>query len=167
MIKCCIICGKGFAPDARTRRFQQACSKPSCRRARKRQADQRWCANNPGYASSRALKIKKWSQQYPCYWKHYRAAHPDYARRNRAQTRDRMRQSRLLFAKQDAIRQDPVGYLEDLRVMPLFAKQDAITLSIDGILTYLATRDLFAKPNAIAPVGATVASSTHERRTLG
>lgn len=156
--KCCAICGKPFTPDARTRQFQKVCAKASCRRARKRLADQAWRAKNPGYGAGRVVKTRAWAEQYPDYWKRYRQDHPDYARRNRDQTRARIRASRLVFAKQVAIRKNPVGYLAGLRTRPLFAKQDAITAPIDGILTFLTTRELFAKPNPMAPAGAVVAS---------
>jgi len=55
-----------------------------------------------------------------------------------------------VFAKQDAIRQNPVGYLEGLRAGPLFAKQDAMGRPIDGILTYLVAQRVFAKQDGIA-----------------
>ena len=66
---------------------------------------------------------------------------------------------RLVFAKQDAIRRDPVGYLEGLRGPGMFAKQDAIAKPVDGILTFLAAREVFAKPKDIAPAGPALGSS--------
>ena len=155
----CMICGELFSPDPRVRLTQKTCDKPSCRRERKRRADQAWRAKNPGYSSGRAGKARSWARDYPDYCRQYRANHPDYAQKNRDQTRERMRASRLVFAKQDAIRRDPVGYLEALRPLPLFAKQDAMAGSIDGIVTFLAVRDMFAKPNDMAPAPASVASS--------
>lgn len=154
----CMICGEAFVPDARTRRFQKVCGKESCGRARKKLADQKWRAKNPGYSSGRAGKTRAWARGYPAYWREYRAAHPTYAERNRSQTRERMRASRRVFAKQDAIRRDPVGYLGTLRPPPVFAKQDAMAGSIDGIVTFLVDREMFAKPNDMAPAGVAVAS---------
>jgi hypothetical protein len=154
----CMICAESFVPDARTRGFQKVCAKPSCRRERKRRADRQWRANNPGYSSGRAGKARAWAQAFPDYWRRYRANHPDYVQRNRGQTRARLAASRLVFAKQDAIRRDPVGYLETLRPLPLFAKQDAMAGSIDGIVTFLAVREVFAKPNDMAPAAVPVAS---------
>lgn len=157
-MKHCEICGAPFTPDPRTRRFQKVCDQVSCRRARKRRADQAWRVKNPGYSVGRAGKTRAWAKAYPDYWRQYRAAHPDYVQKNRERSRDRMRRSRLLFAKQDAIRRDPVGYLEGLRPRPLFAKQDAMAASLDGILVYLAAREAFAKPNDMASAPSVVAS---------
>ena len=43
-----------------------------------------------------------------------------------------------MFATQDAIRRDPVGYLQGLRAGAMFATQDSITRCINGIILYLA-----------------------------
>ena len=149
--KRCRVCRDWYRPDPRNRGFQKVCGKPDCRRERKRQADRQWRATDPGYAASRKSKIRDWAKGYPGYWQHYRAAHPDYVQRNRDQTRERLKASRLMFAKQDAIKRDPVGYLEDLRGPGMFAKQDAMARPVDGILTFLVERALFAKPTPIAP----------------
>lgn len=156
--KTCEVCGDTFTPDARAREFQKVCGKPACRRERKRLADARWRAANPGYRDQ--AKIRQWAAAYPDYWQKWRSAHPAYVERNRQQTRERIRASRLLFAKQDAIRDDPVGYLEGLRSEATFAKQDAIIPHVlEGILTFLTLREGFAKPKTIDPAGAAVASS--------
>ena len=136
----CLICGATFVPDARTRRIQKVCGKDFCHRARKRLADQKWRAKNPKYSSGRAGKTRIWARDYPGYWRNYRATHPDYAERNREQTRERMRASRGVFAK-----------------------QDAMAGSIDGIVTFLIGREVFAKPNDMALAGDAVASYVHER----
>ena len=47
-----------------------------------------------------------------------------------------MRLRRARVAKQDAIRRDPVGYLQGLRGVGFVAKQDAIA-RLDGIVDYL------------------------------
>ena len=151
--KRCGVCGDGFVADARTRRFQKVCPKPDCRRVRKQQADARWRSKNEGYDASRAAKKRVWAKTYPHYWQTYRTADPDYAQRNREQTRERVKRSRLLFANQDAIRMDPVGYLAGLQGEGLFANQDAMAHSIEGILTFLRVREGFANPNAMVPAG--------------
>jgi len=146
--KRCLYCGDGYAPDPRTARFQQACSKKTCRRQRKRAADQRWRQRNPDCLAARQPKVRQWARDFPQYWRRYRAAHPAY----RLRERERMRRHRVLrVAKQDAIRQNPVGYLSDIRSLPLktVAKQDAIGSQIDGILDYLVAGARVAKPNAI------------------
>lgn len=147
--KRCRVCRDWYWPDPRTRGLQKVCAKPDCHRERKRQADTQWRANNPGYRDQD--KVRKWAAAYPNYWQRWRAAHPDYVERNRDQTRERLKASRLMFAKQDAIRRDPVGYLEDLKRPGMFAKQDAMARPVDGILTFLATREVFAKPTPMVP----------------
>src|SRR5687767_15163635 len=149
-MKRCMVCGEPFQPHPRTRRFQKACGKPACRKRRKHEADRRWRSKNSDYGASRRGKLRQWAAAYPDYWRHWRATHPGYTKRNREQSLERMRRSRLMFAKQDAIRCDPIGYLEGLRVGLLFAKQDAIARPIEGILSYLVAREVFAKPNGIA-----------------
>lgn len=103
--------------------------------------------------------MRQWAAGYPTYWRSWRAAHPDYVERNRVQTRERQKASRLVFAKQDAIRRDPVGYLEGLRGPGMFAKQDAMSRPVDGILTFLVDQALFAKQSGIDSTPGPVASS--------
>lgn len=157
-MKRCLICGDAFEPDPRTRGIQKVCPKTACGRERKRSADARWRAANPGYRD--AAKMRRWAEDYPDYWRRWRAAHPAYVERNRKQTRERVRASRLLFAKQDAIQRDPVGYLEGLRSEAMFAKQDAmIPRLMEGILTFLTLREVFAKQKTIDSACAAVTSS--------
>lgn len=154
----CLICEEIFVADPRTRRLQKVCGKDLCRRERKRLANRAWRSKNPGYGAGRGRKMRAWAKAYPGYWRGYRAEHPAYAGRNRDQTRERMRASRLVFAKQDAMRRDPVGYLGRLRPEALFAKQDAMAGFVDGIVSFLMDREVFAKPNDMASVGVGVAS---------
>ena len=158
-LKRCEVCGDLFLPDVRTRRFQKVCGKPACRQERQRRAYGAWAARNRDYDGVRRDKIRRWAKGSPDYWKHYRQTHPAYAERNRRQTRVRLRGRRAMFAKQNAIRNDPVGYLEGLRAGALFAKQNAMSRPVDGILTFLATREVFAKQNTIAQAPAVVRSS--------
>lgn len=148
--KRCLYCGDWYAPDPRTAALQMACPKKACRRQRKRMADRQWRQRNPDWFAARQAKVRLWARNYPHYWKCYRASHPAY----RLKERRRMGRQRVLrVAKQDAIRQNPVGYLDDIRSLPIktVAKQDAIGSQIDGILDYLIAGAHVAKPNAIAP----------------
>jgi hypothetical protein len=151
--KRCLYCGKTYVPDPRTVGDQKACTRSPCRRERQRRAYQAWAARNRDYDDTRRDKICRWAKDYPDYWKRYRKDHPGYSERNRRRTRERLRGRRLMFAKQNAIRRDPVGYLEGLKADPLFAKQNAMTRPVEGILTYLTVREMFAKPNAIGSGG--------------
>lgn len=147
--KRCIICGSWYIPNPTTFKTQKTCSSPVCRKERKRRADQTWRQNNPGWSVGRKGKVCIWNAQYPDYWQQYRAGHPEY----RARERERMMRKRVLrVAKQDAIRQNPVGYLCDIRRFgdKSVAKQDALACRVDGMLDYLTVCARVAKPNDIA-----------------
>ena len=149
----CHYCARDYVPDPRTAAFQKSCRRSACRQARQRCAYQSWWARNRDYDQPRRGTIRRWAKDYPSYWKRYRQTHPAYSERNRRRTRERLRDRRAMFAKQNAIRQDPVGYLKGLQGGPLFAKQNAMARPIEGILTYLVTREVFAKQNAIGTAG--------------
>ena len=161
----CMVCGGVFMPDPRVGSKQKVCGQGVCRKERKRRANARWQVANRGYRDQKKMRL--WAAHYPGYWRAWRAGHPDYVERNRVQTRQHMQATRLLFAKQDAIRTDPVGYLESIRPPPVFAKQDAIGARLDDLVTFLAARLLFAKPNDMAFPPAAVASSSHGRAIVG
>lgn len=107
------MCGDLFVPDVRTRGLQKVCGKPACRRERKRLADTRWRSANPGYRDQD--KMRRWAEEYPNYWLAWRAAHPAYVERNRQQTRERVRASRLIE-----------GILTFLTLREVFAKPKTI-----------------------------------------
>jgi hypothetical protein len=157
--KRCQVCREWFTPDVRTARFQKVCGAAVCRRERKRLANAGWWTNNGDYDVARQGKKRAWAAAYANYWQTYRAQHPGYVQRNRELTRERMKASRLMFANQDAIRRNPVGYLEGLRSPGMFANQDAITRPVDGILTFLVQREVFANQDGIDSTPRIVASS--------
>lgn len=145
--KPCVYCGRWFEPDPRTE-FPKACPRENCRKARKREADREWRRKNPGRADAGRLgKVRRWAKGYPGYWRQYRAGHPEY----RARERERMRGRRVRVAKQDEIRQNPVGYLTSIRGPGNVAKQDEIGRQVDGIVEYLEAWARVAKPNDMAP----------------
>lgn len=157
--KRCRVCREWFMPDARTARFQKVCGAAACRRERKRLASAGWWGKNEDYDTARQGKKRAGAAAYPSYWQSYRAQHPDYVKSNREQTRARRKASRLVFANQDAIRRNPVGYLEGLRSPGMFANQDAITRPVEGILTFLVQREVFANQDGIDSTPRIVASS--------
>ena len=142
--KRCVFCGDAFTPDPRTQ-HQIACAKPACRKKRKRQADAIWRRNNRDWFEGRRSKFRQWAAAYPDYWRKSRASRPDYREREK----ERMRLRRARVAKQDAIRRDPVEYLQGLRLVGCVAKQDAM-VRLDGIVDYLEAW-VVAKPNDMAP----------------
>lgn len=148
--KRCPFCGDRFTPNPRTRHCQIACAKLACQKKRKQQADAAWRRNNPGWFEGRRAKVREWAAVYPDYWKDWRASNPAY----RTRERDRMRRNRVLrVAKQDAIRENPLGYLSKIRsqARKSVAKQDAIAIQLDGIFDYLLLAGPVAKPNDMAP----------------
>jgi hypothetical protein len=63
MIKQCLFCGRYFAPDYRVKEKQKACAHATCRRARKKAAQKRWCNQNPGYFRGRYPDVKAWREK--------------------------------------------------------------------------------------------------------
>lgn len=61
--KRCQFCGQFFVLDYRLKERQKACRKAECRKARKRLAQQTWCAKNPGYFQGRYPYVKEWRQK--------------------------------------------------------------------------------------------------------
>jgi hypothetical protein len=61
--KRCPFCGQFFVPDYRVKERQKACRRAECRKARKRLAQQTWCAKNPGYFQGRYPYVKEWRQK--------------------------------------------------------------------------------------------------------
>ena len=143
LIKECEYCHDAFEANPRLGKRQRVCGKAACRGWRAAASQRQWRLKNPDYDEGSPDRHRR------DYWKNYRSQHPGTVERNRTTTRERMRAQRTLFATQESIRSNPVGYLEGLRPEGLFAPQDSIRVSIDGILTYLETPGLFATQDAI------------------
>ena len=139
----CERCHDAFDVNPRVGKDQRVCRKAACLQWRAAGSKRQWRLDNPDYDEGSADRHKGG------YWKNYRSRHPEVVERNRTATRARIRAKRALFATQDSIRGNPVGYLEGLRPEGMFATQDAIRISIDGILTYLETPGLFATQDSI------------------
>jgi len=60
MSKHCEFCGRFFVPDPRVGNRQRACSRPECRKARKRTSQKAWLAHEPDYFSGRYCYVKEW-----------------------------------------------------------------------------------------------------------
>jgi len=116
------------------------------------ESKRQWRQDNVDYYAGAAERerIRQWAAERD-YWKSYRSRHPDYVEHNREATRERMKRRRALFAKQESIRNDPVGYLEGLRRGVMFAKQDSITSTLHDLILYVEEPlGLFAKQESIA-----------------
>lgn len=81
----CLNCNELFIPGARNRHHQKYCTKPQCRKASKRDAQQRWLNSDKGagYFSDEYNKgrVKRWRKAHPEYWKRKktRSAEPTVA----------------------------------------------------------------------------------------
>jgi len=94
--KDCRICGRLFRPDPRTGARQRVCGRARCQRERKRRKVRRWRARHLEGVKFHRVTQKLWAKAYPDYWRHYRAAHPAYRRREalrRAEAQRRLRRS--------------------------------------------------------------------------
>jgi hypothetical protein len=62
MVKKCLFCGQYFTPDDRVGERQKSCSRPGCRKARKKSAQDAWTAKNPGYFRGRYPYVLAWRE---------------------------------------------------------------------------------------------------------
>jgi hypothetical protein len=69
----CLHCKVLFLPDYRSGQRQRYCSKPECRKARKRELMQAWLAKpeNQNYFrdAKNAERVRNWQKEHPGYWK--------------------------------------------------------------------------------------------------
>ena len=64
MQKRCICCGQYFTPDRRVGQRQKACEKETCRKERKKKAQESWRRDNPDYFTKHyADYVKPWRQK--------------------------------------------------------------------------------------------------------
>ena len=141
--KRCLYCKEIFTPHPRKGNKQETCGKPPCRKKRKRETDKKWRAANPEREKERRGRVRAWAKKCN-YWKEYRNDNPEYAEENRRQTKERMREARQMFAKQDLIRVSPIGSLKAIQALKwqkMFAKQDVIPRQVEGILGFLVAKE--------------------------
>lgn len=160
--KDCQYCGTPYIPSGRMAKRQKVCGAPVCVAKHKRAMDRRWWAARPERRRRRNEKKCTWANKRG-YWREYRANHPEYAARNRVQSRERMKERREL----EVLMKRPVKYLEGLRgpggemfanqellaKIPdgephappcMFANQELLNRRIDGTLRYLKAQAMFA-----------------------
>jgi len=101
----CGHCGKSFLPDYRQKTKQHHCSKPACQRIRRNNNVKNWYQKNPECFAEQRKTTKQWFKDRPNYWPAYRRINLDKTRKNRYNTKIRMRQNRdqKLFAKINSI----------------------------------------------------------------
>ena len=91
----CQYCQQAFQPS-KYQPNQSVCSQPECQRQRRTEYHRTRLAADADYAETCRQSARKWRQQNPDYWKHYRQSNPSRADRNRDQQRDRDRKQRLI-----------------------------------------------------------------------
>ena len=119
---------------------QHFCGKPECQRARKRLWQKHKMQTDPDYRDNQKRANREWLKNNPDYWKRYRESRPEYAERNRSQSRQRMQIRRQvdtllgMFAKMDATLVDSTrlsGCYGLIPLGPMFAKMDAKFLNVN------------------------------------
>lgn len=68
----CHYCGRYFNADYRNRGRQKSCRHDSCRKKRKKAAQEAWLAKNRGYFKGRSENTKAWRKDHPQYQKTWR-----------------------------------------------------------------------------------------------
>ena len=64
MVTRCLFCRRYFTPDHRVKERQKSCSRPECRKARKKAAQEAWVKKNPDYfADLYETYVKPWRKR--------------------------------------------------------------------------------------------------------
>lgn len=82
MKRACRCCGRLFTRRANVP-DQQYCSRRICQNARRQRWRKQKLASDPDYRANQYDAQRRWCEKNPDYWKHYRASHPAYSRKNR------------------------------------------------------------------------------------
>jgi len=130
----CCHCGALFVPGKRNKE-QRFCGEEACRKARKAAWQKRKMKTDPAYRANQKQAWQVWAADHPGYWKDYRAAHPEKARRNRLLQNLRNRKRRnpgSVIAKMDAFRSRPVFASGPFWMVPVIAKMDAFKVNLYG-----------------------------------
>lgn len=140
--KRCRSCGELFRPRPQISE-QSFCAQAACQRERKRRWQSVKRASDPDYRLNQARAQQAWAARHPDYWREYRAAHPEYAERNRVRRRERYRdECARRVAKMDACTARAGIESGTYRLSPVsaggVAKMDAWTVEITLLSTPLA-----------------------------
>ena len=103
--KRCCQCGELFEPNPRTKGRQRYCSKPACQTKRQRLNEKAWRMENPDCLDYQRGQSRLWHKAHPDYSQLRRLGNPFILRKNRNQTRLRMRiiRGQKLFDKSKVI----------------------------------------------------------------
>ncbi|MEO0248791.1 MAG: hypothetical protein ABIN58_04480 [candidate division WOR-3 bacterium] len=118
MRKQCLFCGQFFHPDPRVGTRQQACGRPACGQARKREAQQRWRQHNPEY-------FKHHYRDYVKPWRARRRALQLHAARGTGLIKDEIAPQRLILLI-------PAGHGGMIKDEILLRRLDRHTFAVPG-----------------------------------
>lgn len=136
--KSCRACGERFQPDPRAAKVQRYCSKEACQKARQKRKYRRWIRQG-AHAAAHQDKLRVWAKDYPDYWQHYRAAHPEYVRRDNDRRALSLQRTRM-FRKATDWRQIAVEKLDAIGAegtLECSAKQTDLVRRVEAILRLL------------------------------
>lgn len=144
----CRCCRRPFQPHPRLPK-QRACSRRRCQKSRHRKDCVVWRKKNPTYDHRWRSKKRGWAKAYPDYWQQYRAAHPDYATRERERMRHKRRRG-VRVANQDAWRSMAVEKLAAIaaKTPETVANQDVCDRRVDDMLDFLIWKEGVANRDA-------------------
>lgn len=127
----CRCCGELFRPDPRNVRHQKYCSMPACRKAAKAARQRRWLSKpeNQNYfrGAANVERVRAW-----------RAAHPGYWRRTRAQRAPPLQDDSLAQAVELP---GKCGTLVPAALQDVFTSQAAVLIGLIANITGSALQD--------------------------
>lgn len=167
----CPYCGRWYRIRSHIEGWDKTCGQPECQVEHKLELNRQWWAREPECRRIRYEKVRNRRREED-YWKKYRAGRPDYIKRNREQTRERMRTLRARRKEEAEVVGEAEGHLEGLRgrlgpmfATPypggakkaekhgrtrawsrMFATQENLLRTTDGVLRYLLAKERFATP---------------------
>jgi len=159
MARLCAHCGHPLPLSTRNPN-QKYCGKPECQRARKRLWQKQKMASDPAYRENQRQANSEWLKNNPRYWDQYRKKCPEYTKRNRKMSKERMRIRRQvtyviqLFAKMDASLVDTTrlsGYYGLIPLGDMFAKMDARLVQLTIKPGDMSTHDHVCKERTVSP----------------
>jgi hypothetical protein len=99
----CDFCYRSFPlnPNARNQKY---CTRPDCRRERRRIWQKNRRSTDKDYKENQARVYKDWTEKHPDYWKNYRSENPDYVRKNREKQTQRNKKQTTLKELPDFVK---------------------------------------------------------------
>ena len=144
--RACRHCHRLFIPVRNPQ--QQFCSRSKCQNLRKSTWRREKYKHDPDYRENQDHACKRWRKKNSDYWKHYRAAHPDYTEENRCKQKQRKQalykgpkspysSNASQFANSDALTLKNPVKAGTYQLIPLpydgFANSDALIVKISVI----------------------------------